>query len=205
MIGQSPAVLLVIRQAGKTFVVSFGHAWQKLEDDWLEHDFGRRVALNSIAPNKLVEIHAEQVFAKWHVARERAPRASSVDEFGVEFDRDLVASVEGVPSNSLLGKTLRGGTSLRVDLRFSELPAVLEKAITLFESDAYKKQWPEIDNVSPVKDQMLIDNLEAQFDVELRSGAAQKKIVMFTPTYKREEASSVDSYVFGLRELHDST
>lgn len=105
----------------------------------------------------------------------------------------------------MLGKTLRGGTSLRVDLRFSELPAVLEKAITLFESDAYKKQWPEIDNVSPVKDQMLIDNLEAQFDVELRSGAAQKKIVMFTPTYKREEASSVDSYVFGLRELHDST
>jgi len=197
MVGQSPAALLVMRQAGKTFVVTFGHAWQKLEDDWLEPDFGRRVALNSIAPTKLVEINLEQVFAKWHVARERAPRASSVDEFSVEFDRDLVASVEGVPSSTMLGKTLRGGTSLRVDLPFSELPTVLEKTIALFESDAYKTQWPEIDNLSPVKDRMLIEKLEAQFDVELRSGAALKKIVMFTPTYRGEGSSSVDSYVFG--------
>src|SRR5882762_5933333 len=97
-LGMSPAALMVIRRNGNTFVLTFGHAWQKLEDDWLQPEFGRRVALNAIPPDKLVEIHIEQVFAKWHVARERAPRASSVEEFGVEFDRDLVASVEGVPS-----------------------------------------------------------------------------------------------------------
>jgi len=37
-------------------------------------EFGRRVALNSIDPGKLVEVNLEQVFAKWHIARERAPR-----------------------------------------------------------------------------------------------------------------------------------
>src|SRR5437879_401284 len=32
---QSPAGILVVRRDGKTFVITFGHAWQKLEDEWL--------------------------------------------------------------------------------------------------------------------------------------------------------------------------
>ncbi len=194
---QAPAGLMVIRRAGKTFVVSFGHAWQKLDDQWLERDFGRRVALNSIARNKVVEIRAEQVFAKWHQASERAPRASSVDEFGVEFDRDLVAAVEGVPADDLLGKSIRGATSLRVQLPLSDLGAALDTSLALFASNAYKNTWPEVDNISVVKDQTVIAELEAQLDAEIASGHAQQKIVMFTPAHRREEASIVESYVFG--------
>jgi uncharacterized protein (TIGR04141 family) len=198
-LGMSPAALVVVRRNGNTFVLTFGHAWQKLEDDWLQPEFGRRVALNAIPPDKLVEIHVEQVFAKWHVARERAPRASSVEEFGVEFDRDLVASVEGVPSNKqgIFGKKLRGGTSLRVDIEFSSLPDVLDRSATLAKSLAYRKHWPEIDNLSVIVDETLVLKLEAQFDAELKSGQAQKTLIMFAPTYLREEAAAVDSYVFG--------
>jgi uncharacterized protein (TIGR04141 family) len=58
--GMSPAALARIRRNGNTFVLTFGHAWQKLEDDWLEPEFGRRVALNAIPPDNLVEIHVEQ-------------------------------------------------------------------------------------------------------------------------------------------------
>ncbi len=32
---QSPAGLLLVRRASNTFVLSFGHAWQKLENHWL--------------------------------------------------------------------------------------------------------------------------------------------------------------------------
>src|SRR5664279_3194330 len=51
LIGQSPAAMVVVRQDSKTFVLTFGHAWAKLDDDWLGPDFGRRVALNLIAPS----------------------------------------------------------------------------------------------------------------------------------------------------------
>jgi uncharacterized protein (TIGR04141 family) len=198
MIAQSPAGLLTVRRGANTFVVSFGHAWQRLEDQWLEHDFGLRVALNSIPTDKLIEIRAEQVFARWHIASERAPRASFVDEFGVEFDRDLVASLEGIPMDSLFGKHLRGGTSLRVDLPFSQLGAVLDKATKLFASMAYKKRWPEVDNVSPVRDPALITQLEGQLNNELASGQAQKRLILFTPAQRRDEASQLaQSYVFG--------
>lgn len=58
---QLPGGLLVVRREKDTFVVSFGHGWQKLEDQWLESDFGLRVALNSIPPDKIIEIRAESV------------------------------------------------------------------------------------------------------------------------------------------------
>jgi uncharacterized protein (TIGR04141 family) len=50
MVGQSAAAFLVVRQGGRTFVMTFGYAWAKLDDDWLEPDFGRRIALNLIPP-----------------------------------------------------------------------------------------------------------------------------------------------------------
>jgi uncharacterized protein (TIGR04141 family) len=197
LLGASPAALMVVRRGPETFVLTFGHAWMKLEDDWKEKDFGRRVALNSIRPDKLVEIEIEQVFARWHVARERAPRASAVDEFGVEFDRDLVASIEGLPSHKILGKKLRGGTSLRVDVDISNLGDLLDKSSQLFKSTAYRKHWPDIDNLSMVTDETLVNKLEVRFDEELKDGTAEKKLVMLTPTNVREEALATDSYVFG--------
>jgi uncharacterized protein (TIGR04141 family) len=166
--GQSPSALMLVKHGSQMFGLSFGHAAARLLPDWLERDFGRRVALNAIQPNKLVEIHLEQVFAKWHVARERAPRATSVEEFGVEFDRDLVARVEGFPKekHKVLGGMVRGGTNLRVKVPFSELSGLLEKCSNLYASKSYQTTWPDIDNINPVQDEDLEAKLDAQLDKE---------------------------------------
>ena len=127
---QSPAGLLAVRQSERLFVVTFGHAWQMLENDWLERDFGRRVALNALGKDQFIEIRTEQVFGKWHLTADRAPLATAVDQFGVRFDRDLVAVVEGATDKKymeLLGKTIRGGTSLRVSTDLSLLAELLGK------------------------------------------------------------------------------
>ena len=101
LLGRSPTGLLVLTRGPKTFAVTFGHAWRQFKDEWREIDFGRKVAQNSIPREQLLEIRAEQVFAKWHISNEGAPRASSVEEFGVELDRDLVAVIEGVPTETV--------------------------------------------------------------------------------------------------------
>jgi uncharacterized protein (TIGR04141 family) len=195
---QSPAGLLVIRRASNTFVLSFGHASQKLEEQWLEADFGLRAVLNAVPRNKLIEIRAEQVFANRHIASERAPRASFIEEFGVEFDRDLLAALEGIPSNKELGSHVRGGASLRLQLPFSKLAATLDRAMQLYRSTSYKQRWPEVGSVNAVKDAVMIAALENQFDAELASGQALKRLVLFTPAERRDEESQVAySYVFG--------
>src|SRR5216684_1642253 len=46
---RSPSGLLVMWRPTRTFVLPFGQgAWQHLSNDWLERDFGRRVALNAV-------------------------------------------------------------------------------------------------------------------------------------------------------------
>lgn len=184
LLGQSPAGVLVIQRPNKVFVVTFGHAWQQLKDDWLVIDFGRRVALNSIPRDQVVEIKADQVFAKWHVANERAPRASSVDEFGVEFDRDLVGVMGGVPDKSLgpiFGKNIRGGTSLKVSVPFNTLEAVLDMAGKQFDSDVYRKVWPEIDTIMPVANDALVGQLEDQLNADLLAEEQRTKLYCSFP------------------------
>jgi uncharacterized protein (TIGR04141 family) len=195
---QSPAGLLVVRRGSNTFVLSFGHAWQKLEEKWIEPDFGLRIALNAIPRSKLIEVRAEQVFARRHIASERAPRASFVDEFGVEFDRDLLAVLEGIPVNKKLGAHIRGGSSLRLQLPFTVLADTLDRAERLFRSTAYKQKWPEVGNVSPLRDLATIDAIESQMDLELASGKALRTLVLFTPAERRDEKSQLaQAYVFG--------
>ena len=197
LFSRSPAALITVGRNQRTFVLTFGHAWQKLKDQWLEKDFGRRVALNAVSRQNVVGIHAEQVFAKWHLASERAPRASSVREFGVKFDRDFVAVLEGVPSFKALGATLRGGTNLRLHVPTASLNEVLDLLTTLFESDSYQRQWPEVDNVEVVADGALTAELDGILDVDLATGKAQKSIVLFTPVHRRDQMLTADSYIFG--------
>jgi len=198
MRSKAPSALLLLEHQARTFVVTFGHAWLKLKDEWVERDFGLRVALNAIPKDEVVELRSEQVFAKWHLASERAPRAASVDEFGVDFDRDLVAVVEGVPRPSTgLGATVRGSTSLRVKLPMSSLLTTLDTALNFYGSDAFRKDWPDIDRVNVVTDKTVIPVLEQQLDGDLKDDKRRRRIVMFTPSEKRGDSIVADSYVYG--------
>jgi len=197
VLSQSAAALILVRHSSAVYVISFGYAWQKLELKWLELDFGRRVVLNSVPRSKILEVSSQQIFAKKHLARERAPRASDVAEFGLEHDRDLVAALEGEPSEQVFGGTIRGSISLRLSIYFPALPEMLDRAAFHFKSDSYKKHWPEIDNIVPISDDALIAQLDDLIDADIRSGKAREDAVLFTPAFLRGDVASADSCAIG--------
>jgi uncharacterized protein (TIGR04141 family) len=100
-------------------------------------------------------------------------------------------------SEAILGAAIRGSTNLRLNIPISDLASALDRSVTLFSSDAYKKTWPEIDNVNPVKGEDVIAQLELELDKQLASDDGIKKVVLFTPMHKRDEMVPIDSYVFG--------
>jgi uncharacterized protein (TIGR04141 family) len=195
--GQSPAGMILLHRAARYFVVTFGHAWQYLELPWLESDFGRRVALGTIPPDKVIEVNSEQVFAKFHAAKERAPRATSYREFGVETDRDLVGAVEGEPADAAFGSVIRGSTSLHAKIELITVGTVLDKALALFSNANYHKQYPDIDNLVAINDDATIATLDQALDDDLKSGVAKKSAVLFAPSFRRGDATSADGFVFG--------
>ena len=195
--GQSPAGMIEMVQNSNYFIITFGHAWQKLETGWPFYDFGRRVALETIPPTKIIELNSEQVFAKFHYAKERAPRATSYRAFSVEAERDLVGAVEGMPDDPDFGTIIRGSTSLRMQVPLSTLPRILLKASAMFTKNSYSRKYPTIDNLTEVNDPALRATLDKMLDTELQSGKARKNAVLVAPAFLRGDAAIADGFVFG--------
>lgn len=190
--------LFYIRIKNELVVITFGSGWQKLESSWVVPDFGRSVVLNSISNNDLVGIRAEQVMAGWHIADERAPVASNLNKFSVKLDRDLVSAIEGRTNIEEFGEAIRGGTSLRIALDFEKITRTINIALARYSSGAYKRRWPEIDNLSPVHDdEDLILKLDNELDFLLSSAASAKKITLATPLLREGLAVTGISYVIG--------
>lgn len=198
MSATAPAGLLVVWRDAGTFLVTFGRAWQVVNNEWTEDDFGRKVALNAVPRDAVVWIKAEQLLAKGHLASERAPRAAPVDEFSVNFERDMLGAVEGVPTrNPLLGDKVRGGKNLHLTVPLGSFAAVLDECATLYASDAYKRDWPDIDNIQRVRDEQTITRLDATLDAGMAGADAADRITMYTPLQRNGQALWAESYVYG--------
>lgn len=200
LLSQMPGGLLWVPRGKKCFVFAFGYAHMKLNDDWLEPEFGKKVALSVIPQGQVVEVRAEQVFAKGHIASERAPRASAVREFGFEADRDLVSAVEGVPGKSyleMLGMKVRGGTAFRFGMKLSELLAALDILTERFDSDAYKKSWPQVDNLMAVRDAAKITSLNVELDKIFLMPKPGEKLSLAAPALRSGDKPFPQHYVIG--------
>lgn len=197
---QAPGGLLWVPHGGKQFVFTFGYAHARLKDEWLEPEFGKKVALGVIPQGQVVEVRAEQVFAKWHTSSERAPRASAVREFGFESDRDLVSAVEGVPSptyTKLLGGKVRGGTAFKAAIYFSQLLNTLDIIAERFDSGAYKKIWPQIDNLVAVRDPALVKILDAKLDKVLAAPNAAGVVALAAPARRSDDKPYPQHFAIG--------
>jgi uncharacterized protein (TIGR04141 family) len=90
-----------------------------------------------------------------------------------------------------------GSTGLRVKIPFQTLPAVLDRAAILFASTAYKRRWPDIDNLIPLTDPTIIGQLDDQLDADMKSGVVDRDITLCAPSFRRGEAEAATSFVLG--------
>ena len=86
------------------------------------------------------------------------------------LDRDLLRLAAGVPDDAGFGRSLAGKDALTIhkQLEPGALAACCTRAIELFASDAYKRDFGFIDHITPVRDRTLIETLDALVFEELR-------------------------------------
>lgn len=198
--GQSPGALLWVPRTGKTFVFTFGYGHTKVKSEWVVPDFGKVVALSVVPQGQVREVRAEQVFAKRHIASERAPTASAVSEFGFEPDRDMVAAVEGVPEDkyqATLGTKVRGGTALKFDLVVKRLINALDQIIERYDSNDHRRRWPQANNLLSVDDSELINQLDAKLGVLLAGVHPEQLITLSAPGESSGDKPYPQHFVIG--------
>ncbi|MBK8253653.1 MAG: TIGR04141 family sporadically distributed protein [Polyangiaceae bacterium] len=170
LLNSNSAGVLFINRGQRIFAVTFGHGKFLLTQGCWDEGFGLRVTLNSIDPKKIKSMDHKTFEAVTRHSRTQTSREGSTEDFGLDVERDLVRAVTGEPRAPKLGKRLTGMDALvavaKVDI--TGLPSLLDLYLTQYSSQAYKTEFPWIDNISEVRDPAQRMRLDSKLAARLQ-------------------------------------
>lgn len=167
LFGQTKTVgaALVIKIKESLVVLTFGMGFHLLHNQSIERDFGLRVTLNSVVPDKLRSI--DRAAFDHNPLNSRTQSSIELDVFDLEMDSesDLLYAITGLSNTPLFGSHVTGRDSLTlaVETNISRLKDILAEAIRRYKQPLPKEfEW--VDNVRRVKDKDLIGALDLELD-----------------------------------------
>lgn len=149
------AALVFIPAGGRVFAVTFGHVQHNLKDTSYEYDFGIRVTLNSLDPEKL---KSTDILEPNGAKRQRTqmPVDSELKSFVIDHDATIVKSLTGKTRADVKDyfKHATGASNIRVtsEVEPHGLPDLCAKLLELYNDTTYKTNFPDVQNISPVRD-----------------------------------------------------
>ena len=155
----------------RMFAVCFGHIHIALEDESFEHQFGLKVALNSIPSHQIRSLDIATPDAVTFQKRVQASKDSKLSQFGFDTVRDLARVAGGTPSDKNLGKFLAGKDSLSItcEVGIDTIEAKCKQVLAAYQRNDYKKEYSWFDNLKAVRDEATINKLDAEIFSELQN------------------------------------
>jgi uncharacterized protein (TIGR04141 family) len=157
--------LVFLPVGDRCFALSFGHVAHNLRESSYEYDFGLRVTLNSVDPRKL---KSTDTLDPGPAKRQRTqlPIESELTFFDFDRDSTILRSLTGKvrEEHRDLFRHATGSSNLRIgtDVATDGLAALCERLLGIYQSEAYKTSFPEVQNISPVRDPARIEALNAK-------------------------------------------
>lgn len=173
--------LIVVRTASNDrvchFALAFGGGRYLLKSGAYFRRYGLITALNLIAEGDGVPQlrafdtarHGQSILR----SRLQTTSASSVEVFELDVLRDLIRHATGQPADiERWGNRIGGSDALRIaaDIPFAELGAFCLLVDEVAREDTYRQQFAWIDNIQPITDTRLVDELEEEVVALLRDG-----------------------------------
>lgn len=162
---ESKGALVFLPVKGRCFALSFGHVYHHLKDMAYEYDFGLRVTLNALDPDRLISTDTLEPGA---ARRQRTQMPKEADLTYFDFDRDsnIIKSLTGKVRKEYkdLVRHVTGSSNLRIssDMQPDGLIATCEKLLDIYDKDDYKTNFPNLQNIVPVKDPAVITQLDVK-------------------------------------------
>ncbi|GAA0200837.1 TIGR04141 family sporadically distributed protein [Kangiella japonica] len=155
---------------GRIFILSFGTGFHLIREWAIERDFGLKVTLNTVVPNKLRSL--DKASYDHNPLNSRTQSMKEVDIYNLDLDSemDMVYAVGGTSKIKRLGSYIAGKDSLSLSLKFelNDLNEILE---TVFEQYNIKvpDEFSWIENVNKVRDKKEIEEIEEELNIKLRN------------------------------------
>jgi len=155
--------LLFLPVGNRCFALTFGNVAHNMKDNAYEYDFGLLVTLNSLDQEKL---KSADMVEPGEARRKRTQVPISTELTYLDFDgnSEILKSLTGKVKKRYEGifKSVTGSTSLKVGLKIA--PDKIEKLckifLRLYRMENYKDDFPNIQNIVPIKDPDKVDELD---------------------------------------------
>lgn len=162
---QSSSALAFIEVRNRIFALTFGSGHFLLKDDSFEHDFGTRVVLNSVDPNRLKSADTLDPESSQR-RRTQIPFDGDLALLSFTGDSTVLKSLTGKAKKEYQGlvKSVTGSASLRITTPAepNELDSLLNQLLALYESEEFSSVFPDIAQISPLTDPTQIEPLNRQ-------------------------------------------
>src|SRR5207245_11347461 len=99
----SSSAILLVPKPNNLFAIVFGYGRYLLAEEAIESRFGLRVTLNAIEHSQLRSIDHKRLEGVPCHTSEQVTKASGLEEFGLDVERDLLRGVTGTPKDQSLG------------------------------------------------------------------------------------------------------
>ncbi len=150
----------------RKLVYTFGFGHNLLNEDYIEYNFGLKVALNSIDPEKLKS--TDKFSPSNQTKQTRTQLSIGSDLYGLGFNEfeEIIKKLSGLCKKEYkdIFSSITGSDSLKVNSKYKleQIEELSTKIIDLYLSDEYKKhpQLSNIDKISKVKDTSIINSLD---------------------------------------------
>lgn len=161
----SNKAIMLVKIKERILAIVFGYGRAFLREEHIERNFGFKVALNTINPDKMRSINAATIEDMVVNTQRQASYSTSQDEFGLNVTNDIMKGITGEPFDKVYGNHISGKDSLVVSvfMDLTELKEKLELYYEAYTSNRYKNigfEW--VDNVAEVRDSMLLEELDSQ-------------------------------------------
>ncbi|MGR3887258.1 TIGR04141 family sporadically distributed protein [Pseudomonas sp. 1152_12] len=161
----SVGAALVINFLQQKFIITFGTGFHLLNEETIERDFGLRVTLNSVDPDKLRSLDKSSY--DHNPLNSRTQSTKEVDIFDLRMDSEIeiLSTVTGSSTVKIFGSHITGRDAFTVitPLDLDHLSQILEEALS-----RYKQKLPEIfewvENINRVRDLDHIDILDLELE-----------------------------------------
>jgi uncharacterized protein (TIGR04141 family) len=167
----SLAAVLLVKQNDSLYAVVFGYGISLLSEEVLVRNFGLKATLNAVEPSQLRSIDHKRLEAVSRHTREQLTRGGTLDQFGLDIDRDLLRAVTGTPAEAKYGRRLSGADQLTVlaDISLANLAERLEAYKQLAEEMTYVKNFPWVDQIRGIREPDVRRALDKRLLKELQS------------------------------------
>lgn len=168
----STAAVWLVDIGQKRLALTFGYGRNLINPSAYEEDFGLRITLNSVDPNKIKAIDRMTLDAVAQQARIQASRDAAMSEFGLDVEQDLLRAVTGTPLDSKLGQRLTGRDALQTTLpiNLEQVPELLARCLEEYAKDDYKSRFPWVEQIHEIDDPMMKASLDQKLVRKLRTG-----------------------------------